>query len=282
MFTSLKVVSMAAVCCAATRRSATRWRRRDIGSRRRSPGVAAGNSGVAGKGAEGTGDAAAGTAGVTVVAAAGCTGFSADTGGAMFSPVSITATTSTALTTAPSGWRSSTRVPDAGAGISRITLSVSRSTRVSSRATVSPTCLRHGSRVPLAIESDRVGTRTSSFTGILQRIVQQRFQFRPMAGYVARRRRGGRGPARIMETVPTGCAVIEMVQGLVPRALVNRFFLCPDECPGQRIGRQDGPDRRLREGIELLHPHQRDLVQPARRFVFFVFFLFVVAARHHM
>ena len=53
MFTSLKVVSMAAVCCAATRRSATRLRSRDIGSRRVSPCGTTGAADAAGSGALG-------------------------------------------------------------------------------------------------------------------------------------------------------------------------------------------------------------------------------------
>src|SRR6185436_4143218 len=67
MFTSLKVVRMAAVDWDWTRRSAMRWRSRDIGTRcsARAPGA----EGRRGAGAEGAGFAAAGVAAVPVTSA---------------------------------------------------------------------------------------------------------------------------------------------------------------------------------------------------------------------
>ena len=52
-------------------------------------------------------------------------------------------------------------MPAIGAGTSRTTLSVSKSTRFSSRATASPGCLCHPTSVASATDSGSCGTRTS-------------------------------------------------------------------------------------------------------------------------
>ena len=71
-----------------------------------------------------------------------------------------------------SRWRrsatfSSLSTPLAGAGTSSTTLSVSRSTRFSSRLTASPGCLRHATSVASATDSGSCGTRTSTAHGLL-------------------------------------------------------------------------------------------------------------------
>ncbi len=90
------------------------------------------------------------------VSAAGSAGAAASA-----SPSSSTARTSPAVTVVPSSMRISLRIPAAGAGTSRTTLSVSRSTRFSSRSTRSPALLCHPTSVASATDSGSWGTLTS-------------------------------------------------------------------------------------------------------------------------
>ena len=76
-------------------------------------------------------------------------------------PSSITARICPPVTVAPFWTFSSLSTPVAGAGTSSTTLSVSRSTRFSSRLTASPGCLRHATSVASATDSGSCGTRTS-------------------------------------------------------------------------------------------------------------------------
>jgi len=75
--------------------------------------------------------------------------------------VSITAITSPLVTLSPSFFTIFTSTPSVGAGSSSTTLSVSRSTRFSSRTTASPGFLCHETSVASATDSGSCGTRTS-------------------------------------------------------------------------------------------------------------------------
>jgi len=75
--------------------------------------------------------------------------------------VSMVAMISCATTVDPSALVIFTMTPSAGAGNSSTTLSVSTSTRFSSRLTASPSFLCHDSRVASDTDSDSCGTFTS-------------------------------------------------------------------------------------------------------------------------
>ncbi|MNK90242.1 hypothetical protein D3C87_1102860 [compost metagenome] len=73
----------------------------------------------------------------------------------------MVAITSSACTVAPSGWTMLASTPLAGAGTSSVTLSVSSSTRISSRVTASPACFFHWISVASETDSESCGTFTS-------------------------------------------------------------------------------------------------------------------------
>ena len=88
-------------------------------------------------------------------------------------------------TVSPSAAWIFTTVPAAGAGTSASTLSVEISTRVSSSATVSPSCLCHSRMVPSETESPIAGMATS--TVVLTAIAALRpYRVRPTACLVQR------------------------------------------------------------------------------------------------
>ena len=210
MLTSLNVVSIAAVDCDWSRRSAMRARRRDIGTRcsGRSPSAPRSIGGAAARkeGAGADGALAAGwppciasstsplvtrpprplpasppasillsaatfcAAGITTgvadcaaVAAAGATAVAAGAPAAAgLASVSMVAMISLATTVLPSPLTILTSTPESGAGVSSTTLSVSMSTRFSSRLTNSPTFLCHDTSVASATDSESCGTLTST------------------------------------------------------------------------------------------------------------------------
>ena len=206
--TSLNVVSIAAVDCACTRRSAMRARSRVIGTRRSpltSPVRAGEVARSAGEGvpvAPGEGpklgfgfslsarcvstsplvmrpsrpeppmvdgsslcsstrrrtDGASLSPG-TFTSRETSPAFAGD--GVAAAPSSMVASSWPPVTVAPFSTFSSRSTPVAGAGTSSTTLSVSRSTRFSSRLTLSPGCLRQATSVASATDSGSCGTRTS-------------------------------------------------------------------------------------------------------------------------
>src|SRR6202040_2522221 len=81
---------------------------------------------------------------------------------APFASLSMTAITSCPATVAPSPFRTSTSTPATGAGNSSTTLSVSTSTRFSSRSTGWPAFLCQLTSVASAIPSGSCGTLTST------------------------------------------------------------------------------------------------------------------------
>ena len=81
--------------------------------------------------------------------------------------VSSMASTCSAVTVAPLGWRISASTPAAGAGTSSTTLSVSISTRISPACTASPGCFFQGSSLASATDSESCGTLTSTMAIIV-------------------------------------------------------------------------------------------------------------------
>ena len=97
-----------------------------------------------------------------LLALAGCPAAGAALDVATASPdVDKTASFALASTVVPSGAVISTKVPAAGAGTSSTTLSVSRSTRFSSRDTASPAFLCHATNVASLTDSGNCGTLIS-------------------------------------------------------------------------------------------------------------------------
>ena len=115
---------------------------------------------AAGMATPAAGFAAGATSGL---AAAAAFGFSAGAVAATVATASVSmrAITSPATTVSPFLLTNSTSTPDAGAGNSRTTLSVSMSIRFSSRETAAPTSLCQETSVASATDSDSCGTLTS-------------------------------------------------------------------------------------------------------------------------
>src|SRR6185312_3564109 len=337
MFTSLNVVRMAAVDCDWTRRSATRWRRRDMGTRvsarapvggglpsRRRPGSKAWAPAFAGVtpntsalvtrpsrpepctaevsmpfsaailAAEGE---AAGAAGA-LPAAAGASGWAPTFVGATaacagaavaFPSVSITAITSPLVTESPSFLMIFASTPSEGAGSSRTTLSVSTSIRFSSRATASPAFLRQATRVASEIDSESCGTLTSTcmdlsfFLSCLAPRASRlgrfllRCRIRRERGFhelllllgmellVAHGRGGRRLAARVVQLLVRAHVAHQVVLDAVPRALVAGLLLAPDHGLRVRVELDLGLELVVRERVELLEAHDRDVVDAALR-----------------
>lgn len=160
MSTSLKVVRMAAVCCAFTRWEAILRRSIDIFLRVVRPSVSA-LTGAAVLGAAGVGLGASVLAttgaGVGVAVAAGAGVASA---GAVPAPTVILAISEPMLTSSPSGVMISI-VPDSSASSSLETLSVSRVTRAAPLFTVSPLATCHAATFAEVTDSPAAGTMTS-------------------------------------------------------------------------------------------------------------------------
>ena len=249
---------MAAVCCAATRRSATRWRRRDMGSRLIGVGnTFAPSPAQAGEGALDCKDSAAAPAvarwarRVVLRAglwrpchreAGGCIGHFDDArktgrgsdgqwlarrhGWLHFvrhdSGIEQDGLTGfhhrdhfAGLDHGAFGWRISSSVPEAGTGISRMTLSVSRSTRFRrAQADHPPACAK-----PAACRwrrTRRAGGRARQVHGFFPVHRAAGRRVRPGDGSVTRCRRSRCGTPGVAETHAARCAVIQVVQGLGP------------------------------------------------------------------
>ena len=196
MSTSLNVVSMAAVFCASFKRRAIVWRSLDIFTRSSVPAAASGRATGAG-----AGTGAAGFSNVaitsplvmrpslpepgisagfklfstTALRTAGESGISAALAGAGTAAIGATAfgvsapATPSAIepnnapmtTVVPDAAFILSSLPDAGAGTSTVTLSVSSSTKGSSTFTKSPSFLNHFAMVASVTDSPKVGTRIS-------------------------------------------------------------------------------------------------------------------------
>jgi len=107
------------------------------------------------------GAAAAAGAGAAAAGAAAGAASAVGAGAAATAPSSMIATTWLEVTVEPSANLISFSTPSTGDGTSRTTLSVSRSSRFSSRLTASPTFLCQVAMVPSATDSGSTGALTS-------------------------------------------------------------------------------------------------------------------------
>src|SRR5918992_2851040 len=73
-----------------------------------------------------------------------------------------------------------------------------------------------------------------------------------MPCHVATGRRSRSRPAGVMKLLVLAHVLAEVVRALVPRALVLRLFLAPDDFGGLRIAARLHPELLVRERIELL------------------------------
>src|SRR5712691_5414315 len=236
---------------------------------------------------------AIGTAGGETACGAGCSGAAGLD--AAFAPSWMWPSSAPTATVSPSLALISDNTPAAGAGTSIVTLSVSNSTTGSSTATASPGCLNQRPMVASVTDSPSAGTRMSAMGSFLQtaaarrrttdrttravcpdlrppssvslqRLVEQALELGEMARHEAGRRcRRGR-PAGIARPLVLGADLIEhpLDERIdeEPCAHVARLFLAPHdlrlleagELVYQRLGR---------ERMELLDPHQVDIVDPA-------------------
>src|SRR5579859_211364 len=207
-----------------------------------------------------------------------CSGRPAGTapGPSLISPSSApTATVSPSLTAMLA------KTPAAGAGTSKVTLSVSSSTNGSSTATASPSFLNHLPIVASVTDSPRAGTRISAMIAVLQglpssapaddlllfqRVVQKLLELRQVQRHLPDRGRSGRRPAGVAGAAVLGLDLVEQpLQENIdehPGAHVARLFLAPDdlsvaeavELRHQRLGG---------ERIELLDAQQINVVDAA-------------------
>src|SRR5690606_17272475 len=162
---------------------------------------------------------------------------------------------------------------------SSTTLSVSRSTRFSSRRTGSPGFLCQLTRVASVTDSGSCGTLTSMLTVPPRRsspLRERRLPFacvgrergrhqRLLLTHVqrvdARRRRRRTGTAGVEELMLVRQRLLQTVADLIPRALVLRFFLTPYDLRRVRIAADRPCIFFHRERIELFDPHDRDAIE---------------------
>src|SRR6266581_4127843 len=236
--------------------------------------------------AEGMAGAADATGAGFAAGAAGFTGTAAEA--AAFPSVSIVAMTSPALTVPPSPLMILASTPSAGAGSSRTTLSVSMSIRFSSRLTASPTFLCHASKVASATDSESCGTLISMSmlflldflasrrpAGALDRanqIVRHRPERRVdqlllllvVQGSITHRGRGRGRPRGIGEDLVLAHVPQEVALDPVPRPLVRRFLLAPEDLSGVAVKVDLLLELVLRKGIELGDAHDGRVLDRAR------------------
>src|SRR5690606_37032163 len=255
---------------------------RDSGRRSAAGGASLSTSAVtAASRATGSGRGRAGAA-ASAAARAGCSAASAASLRAGAAPGSSTASTWPAVTVAPSLTRISFKIPSVGAGTSRTTLSVSRSTRFSSRRTASPAFLCQLTSVASATDSGSCGTFTSMLTcrprcssALRQRRLSlsrirgqcrgdQRFLLANVQRVDAGRGRRGARPSCIEKLMLVGQRLLQAVPDLVPRTLILRLFLAPDDLLRIRIVLDRARVLLDRERIQLLDPDQRDAVELLR------------------
>src|SRR6266850_2047276 len=207
-----------------------------------------------------------------------------------FPSVSITAMTSPALTVPPSPLIIFASTPSAGAGSSRTTLSVSMSIRFSSRLTASPTFLCHASSVASATDSESCGTLISIsmlLSSLLlrwlarrpahalnradqivahrsERRVDQLLLLLVVQGSIAHRGRGRGRPRGVGEDLVLAHVAQEVALNPVPRALIRRLLLAPEDL--RRIPVKIDLLLKLvvREGVELGDAHNGGVLDRAR------------------
>src|SRR5690606_10331579 len=174
--------------------------------------------------------------------AAGLSSFALAAGAdsAVAAPSSMIASTCWLVTVSPSLNLISLSTPSTGEGTSSTTLSVSRSTRFSSRVTASPAFLCQPAMVASETDSGRTGTLTSVAMGwrpwgvedgavsvgdlvagrIDQRIGDQLELFLDVVGEMADGRRGRAAASGVAQGLALVQATLQVVLDLVPGALV--------------------------------------------------------------
>src|SRR5262249_670126 len=165
--------------------------------------------------------------------------------------------------------------PEAGAGTSIVTLSVSSSTSGSSAATASPACLNHLPTVASVTDSPSAGTRISiamryrllgQRRSLIQSLFGQRLQFRLVFAGDCGRGRGRGGAPGIARSLVLRLDVIEHPGEVrldeAPRSHVLGLLLAPHHL---RLGKAGEllDQRPRREGIKLLDAEQVDVVKSA-------------------
>src|SRR5690606_14452067 len=204
-------------------------------------------------------------------------------GASATAPSSITAITCWLVTVAPSSNLISLSTPSTVDGTSSTTLSVSRSTRFSSRLTASSAFLRHDAMTASETDSGRTGTLISvaMMGGVLmetwkggvwlfcdgfavervdQRVGDQLLLLGDVVVEVSHRRRRRTRAAGVVQYLLRRQAGDQVVADLVPRALVVRLFLAPDHVGGLRVALELRGQQFARERIQLLDADQRHVV----------------------
>src|SRR6266852_5580883 len=214
-------------------------------------------------------------AGAGAGAAFACACTAAGAAALAFPSVSRVAMTSSAFTVLPSPLMMLASTPSAGAGSSSTTLSVSMSIKFSSRLTASPTFLCHASKVASATDSESCGTLISmsmlfllgflasrrpvgSLDGANQivrhrpeRRVDQFLLLLVVQGSITHRRRGRGRPRGIGEDLVLAHVPQEVTLDPVPRPLVRRFLLAPEDLSGVPVKVDLLLELVLRKGVEL-------------------------------
>src|SRR5262245_49177437 len=185
-------------------------------------------------------------------------------------PSPIVPRTAPTATVSPDFTAISARTPDAGAGTSTVTLSVSSSTRGSSAATASPACLNHWPTVASTTDSPKLGTLISVAIGpsfrLAKRLFEQPLQLMHMLFHQARRCRRRARPPGIADALVARADMVEHPFEVrldeAPGAHVLRLLLAPYHLSVLEAAKlmDQGAGG---EGIKLLDSEQIDVVQPA-------------------
>src|SRR4029453_9412434 len=193
-----------------------------------------------------------------------------DAAAGIAAPSPIVPSTAPTATVLPDFTAISARTPDAGAGTSTATLSVSSSTRGSSAATASPACLNHWPTVASTTDSPKLGTLISVAIGLsfrlAKRLFEQGVQLMHMLFHQAGRCRCRARPAGIARALVERADMFEHPFEVrldeAPGAHVLRLLLAP-----YHLGVLEAAkllDQCTRgERIKLLDPEQIDVVEPA-------------------
>src|SRR5262245_43889952 len=188
----------------------------------------------------------------------------------MAAPSPIVPSTAPTATVSPDFTATSARTPEAGAGTSTVTLSVSSSTRGSSAATASPACLNHWPTVASTTDSPKLGTLISVAIGrsfcLAKRLFEQRLQLMHMLLHQAGSRCRRARPPGIARTLVARADMVEHPFEVrldeAPGAHVLRLLLAPYHLSVLEAAKlvDQGAGG---EGVKLLDPEQIDVVQPA-------------------
>src|SRR6266446_5072427 len=226
-------------------------------------------------------------AGAGAGAAFACACTAAGAAALAFPSVSRVAMTSPAFTVLPSPLMMLASTPSAGAGSSSTTLSVSMSIRFSSRLTASPTFLCHASKVASATDSESCGTLISMSMLFLldflasrrpagaldganqivrhrpERRVDQLLLLLVVQGSITHRRRGRGRPRGIGEDLVLAHVPQEVTLDPVPRALVRRLLLAPEDLSRVPVEIDLLLELVVRKGIELGDAHDGGVLEAA-------------------